>query len=125
MSTNKAKIGTWIPALALVAACATTTAAPGAPDPGDAPGTAGETPAEPCEATRAVGDAEIDPSEAASSRCMIVMDQITVTGSGGQPTGPQGWDALRAFLERVKLEHERQLNAPVLPQKDTITKRNN
>ena len=123
MSTKKAKFGTWIPALALVAACATTTGAPGSPDPGDDTGDPGEISTDPCEATLGVEDAETDPSEAAPRHCNapLVISQIIVTGS---PSGPQGLDALREFLERVKRQHERQLNAPVPPRKDTIAKRN-
>ena len=131
----------WIPVAVFLAACATKGPGSGSADlseghrtPGDCPPSdevASEAPLAPADP----GDIEVDPDNAGPDRDRSAPDaaqgaldsfktpihicDIIVTGSS-RSAGPQGVAGLRAFLEKVKLEHERLLMADVPPPQDVL-----
>ena len=131
----------WIPVAVFLAACATKGPGSGSADlgegnrtPGDCPPAdevASEAPVAPADP----GDTEVDRDNAGPDRDRTAPDaaqdapdsfntpihicDIIVTGSSWS-AGPQGVAGLRAFLEKVKLEHERLLMADVPPPQDVL-----
>ena len=131
----------WIPVAGFLAACATKGPGSSSADlseghrtPGDCPPSdevASEAPLAPADP----GDIEVDPDNAGPDRDRSAPDaaqgaldsfktpihicDIIVTGSS-RSAGPQGVAGLRAFLEKVKLEHERLLMADVPPPQDVL-----
>lgn len=117
---------TWIPAGLFLAACASNGPGSGSAHVSEGPRTLGDCPPETDEVAADAPRAPVDPDDSAvapddagSDRDLLVLCEIVVTG-GPWPTKPQGLAALRAFLDKVKLEHERLLMADVPPPQDIL-----